>query len=303
MIKYFELATQVMDLYQDVTTTGENAKLLHDLLELCLEDVNLDQLTNVYRYSYDASDVGFDLESVGEFAIKFKQTYPRPLDVENFEFDAFGDVYTNALKKILDKITHKELRSPKDVTIVDDNVAIDGKHIGKYSTFEAVRPGVLVYDIDKDDVNLIVNGTKELKSLLRAMLIYDRYNLKRPEMKSLKPVITEVIKEVEVGFKYKNTSEHKEALESLFMQVVDGTVSIPGVSSDVAMVSDDETETDTIKLHANILLDEVPVAEVDINGEEYTIGYLLKGSELAELINQNPVLVKYVDLMISLLNI
>ena len=83
MIKYYELASQVLSLYEDVLIFKENEDLLHELLEVCLEDVNLDQLTNIYRFSADDSALGYDMADVGEFVIQFKQTYPKPLDISH----------------------------------------------------------------------------------------------------------------------------------------------------------------------------------------------------------------------------
>jgi heme oxygenase len=83
VIKYYELASQVLSLYEDVLNFKENEDLLHELLEVCLEDVNLDQLTNIYRFSADDSALGYDMADVGEFVIQFKQTYPKPLDISH----------------------------------------------------------------------------------------------------------------------------------------------------------------------------------------------------------------------------
>ena len=160
-----------MSLYEDVLNFKENEDLLHELLEVCLEDVNLDQLTNIYRFSADDSALGYDIADVGEFVVQFKQTYPKPLDISNFEFDAFGDIYTKAFKKIVDKIVHKELRAPKGLTINKDKVEVNGEVVASFNSYEAVRPGVLIYQIDKNEINYIINNSEDLKNLIRAVMV------------------------------------------------------------------------------------------------------------------------------------
>ena len=284
MIKYYELASQVLSLYEDVLNFKENEDLLHELLEVCLEDVNLDQLTNIYRFSADDSALGYDMADVGEFVIQFKQTYPKPLDISNFEFDAFGDIYTKAFKKIVDKIVHKELRSPKGLTINNDKVEVNGEVVASFNSYEAVRPGVLIYQIDKNEINYIINNSDDLKNLIRAVMVYERYAIKQPEqMKSLKEVVKEVVKVV--PYKYEHHGNHKDGFEAVINQIIDQEISIPGV-----LVEDGE-----------ITIDDLAIGFISIDEDSYTIEYEVTDVTIEKLVNNNKLLLKYIDLVRSLL--
>lgn len=288
MIKYYELASQVLSLYEDVLNFKENEDLLHELLEVCLEDVNLDQLTNIYRFSADDSALGYDIADVGEFVVQFKQTYPKPLDISNFEFDAFGDIYTKAFKKIIDKIVHKELRAPKGLTINKDKVEVNGEVVASFNSYEAVRPGVLIYQIDKNEINYIINNSEDLKNLIRAVMVYERYAIKQPEqMKSLKEAVKEVVKEVVkvVPYKYEHHGNHKDGFEAVINQIIDQEISIPGV-----VVEDGE-----------ITLDDSSIGFISIDENSYTIEYEVTDVTIERLVNNNQLLLKYIDLVRSLL--
>ncbi len=288
MIKYYELASQVLSLYEDVLNFKENEDLLHELLEVCLEDVNLDQLTNIYRFSADDSALGYDIADVGEFVIQFKQTYPKPLDISNFEFDAFGDIYTKAFKKIVDKIVHKELRSPKGLTINNDKVEVNGEVVASFNSYEAVRPGVLIYQIDKNEINYIINNSDDLKNLIRAVMVYERYAIKQPEqMKSLKEAVKEVVKEVVkvVPYKYEHHGNHKDGFEAVINQIIDQEISIPGV-----VVEDGE-----------ITINDSSIGFISIDENSYTIEYEVTDVTIERLVNNNQLLLKYIDLVRSLL--
>lgn len=288
MIKYYELASQVLSLYEDVLNFKENEDLLHELLEVCLEDVNLDQLTNIYRFSADDSALGYDIADVGEFVVQFKQTYPKPLDISNFEFDAFGDIYTKAFKKIVDKIVHKELRLPKGLTINKDKVEVNGEVVASFNSYEAVRPGVLIYQIDKNEINYIINNSEDLKNLIRAVMVYERYAIKQPEqMKSLKEAVKEVVKEVVkvVPYKYEHHGNHKDGFEAVINQIIDQEISIPGV-----VVEDGE-----------ITLDDSSIGFISIDENSYTIEYEVTDVTIERLVNNNQLLLKYIDLVRSLL--
>lgn len=284
MIKYHELASQVLSLYEDVLNFKNNEELLHELLEVCLDDVNLDQLTNIYRFSADDSALGYDMADVGEFVIQFKQTYPKPLDISNFEFDAFGDIYTKAFKKIVDKIVHKELRSPKGLTINDNKVEVNGEVVALFNSYEAVRPGVLIYQIDKNEINYIINNSDDLKNLIRAVMVYERYAIKQPEqMKSLKEVVKEVVKVV--PYKYEHNGNHKDGFEAVINQILDQEITIPGV-----VVEDGE-----------ITIDDLTIGFISIDEDSYTIEYEVTDVTMEKLVNKNQLLLKYVDLVRSLL--
>ena len=284
MIKYYELASQVLSLYEDVLNFKENEDLLQELLEVCLADVNLDQLTNIYRFSADDSALGYDMADVGEFVVQFKQTYPKPLDISNFEFDAFGDIYTKAFKKIVDKIVHKELRSPKGLTINNDKVEVNGEVVASFNSYEAVRPGVLIYQIDKNEINYIINNSDDLKNLIRAVMVYERYAIKQPEqMKSLKEVVKEVVKVV--PYKYEHHGNHKDGFEAVINQIIDQEISIPGV-----LVEDGE-----------ITIDDLAIGFISIDEDSYTIEYEVTDVTIEKLVNNNKLLLKYIDLVRSLL--
>ena len=284
MIKYYELASQVLSLYEDVLNFKENEDLLHELLEVCLEDVNLDQLTNIYRFSADDSALGYDIADVGEFVVQFKQTYPKPLDISNFEFDAFGDIYTKAFKKIVDKIVHKELRAPKGLTINKDKVEVNGEVVASFNSYEAVRPGVLIYQIDKNEINYIINNSEDLKNLIRAVMVYERYAIKQPEqMKSLKEVVKEVVKVV--PYKYEHHGNHKDGFEAVINQIIDQEISIPGV-----VVEDGE-----------ITINDSSIGFISIDENSYTIEYEVTDVTIERLVNNNQLLLKYIDLVRSLL--
>ena len=288
MIKYYELASQVLSLYEDVLNFKENEYLLHELLEVCLEDVNLDQLTNIYRFSADDSALGYDMADVGEFVVQFKQTYPKPLDISNFEFDAFGDIYTKAFKKIVDKIVHKELRAPKGLTINNDKVEVNGEVVASFNSYEAVRPGVLIYQIDKNEINYIINNSEDLKNLIRAVMVYERYAIKQPEqMKSLKEAVKEVVKEVVkvVPYKYEHHGNHKDGFEAVINQIIDQEISIPGV-----VVEDGE-----------ITINDSSIGFISIDENSYTIEYEVTDVTIERLVNNNQLLLKYIDLVRSLL--
>ena len=288
MIKYYELASQVLSLYEDVLNFKENEDLLHELLEVCLEDVNLDQLTNIYRFSADDSALGYDIADVGEFVVQFKQTYPKPLDISNFEFDAFGDIYTKAFKKIVDKIVHKELRAPKGLTINKDKVEVNGEVVASFNSYEAVRPGVLIYQIDKNEINYIINNSEDLKNLIRAVMVYERYAIKQPEqMKSLKEAVKEVVKEVVkvVPYKYEHHGNHKDGFEAVINQNIDQEISIPGV-----VVEDGE-----------ITINDSSIGFISIDENSYTIEYEVTDVTIERLVNNNQLLLKYIDLVRSLL--
>lgn len=288
MIKYYELASQVLSLYEDVLNFKENEDLLHELLEVCLEDVNLDQLTNIYRFSADDSALGYDIADVGEFVVQFKQTYPKPLDISNFEFDAFGDIYTKAFKKIVDKIVHKELRAPKGLTINKDKVEVNGEVVASFNSYEAVRPGVLIYQIDKNEINYIINNSEDLKNLIRAVMVYERYAIKQPEqMKSLKEAVKEVVKEVVkvVPYKYEHHGNHKDGFEAVINQIIDQEISIPGV-----VVEDGE-----------ITINDSSIGFISIDENSYTIEYEVTDVTIERLVNNNQLLLKYIDLVRSLL--
>ena len=288
MIKYYELASQVLSLYEDVLNFKENEDLLQELLEVCLADVNLDQLTNIYRFSADDSALGYDMADVGEFVVQFKQTYPKPLDISNFEFDAFGDIYTKAFKKIVDKIVHKELRSPKGLTINNDKVEVNGEVVASFNSYEAVRPGVLIYQIDKNEINYIINNSDDLKNLIRAVMVYERYAIKQPEqMKSLKEAVKEVVKEVVkvVPYKYEHHGDHKDGFEAVINQIIDQEISIPGV-----LVEDGE-----------ITIDDLAIGFISIDEDSYTIEYEVTDVTIEKLVNNNKLLLKYIDLVRSLL--
>lgn len=285
MIKYYELASQVLSLYEDVLNFKENEDLLRELLEVCLEDVNLDQLTNIYRFSADDSALGYDMADVGEFVVQFKQTYPKPLDISNFEFDAFGDIYTKAFKKIVDKIVHKELRSPKGLTINNDKVEVNGEVVAWFNSYEAVRPGVLIYQIAKNEINYIINNSDDLKNLIRAVMVYERYAIKQPEqMKSLKEAVKEVVKEV-VPYKYEHHGNHKDGFEAVINQIIDQEISIPGIT-----VEDGE-----------ITIDDLAIGFISIDEDSYTIEYEVTDVTIEKLVNNNKLLLKYIDLVRSLL--
>lgn len=284
MIKYYELASQVLSLYEDVLNFKENEDLLQELLEVCLADVNLDQLTNIYRFSADDSALGYDMADVGEFVVQFKQTYPKPLDISNFEFDAFGDIYTKAFKKIVDKIVHKELRSPKGLTINNDKVEVNGEVVASFNSYEAVRPGVLIYQIDKNEINYIINNSDDLKNLIRAVMVYERYAIKQPEqMKSLKEVVKEVVKVV--PYKYEHHGNHKDGFEAVINQIIDQEISIPGIT-----VEDGE-----------ITIDDLAIGFISIDEDSYTIEYEVTDVTIEKLVNNNKLLLKYIDLVRSLL--
>jgi len=288
VIKYYELASQVLSLYEDVLNFKENEDLLHELLEVCLEDVNLDQLTNIYRFSADDSALGYDIADVGEFVVQFKQTYPKPLDISNFEFDAFGDIYTKAFKKIVDKIVHKELRAPKGLTINKDKVEVNGEVVASFNSYEAVRPGVLIYQIDKNEINYIINNSEDLKNLIRAVMVYERYAIKQPEqMKSLKEAVKEVVKEVVkvVPYKYEHHGNHKDGFEAVINQIIDQEISIPGV-----VVEDGE-----------ITINDSSIGFISIDENSYTIEYEVTDVTIERLVNNNQLLLKYIDLVRSLL--
>ena len=288
MIKYYELASQVLSLYEDVLNFKENEDLLHELLEVCLEDVNLDQLTNIYRFSADDSALGYDMADVGEFVIQFKQTYPKPLDISHFEFDAFGNIYTKAFKKIVDKIVHKELRSPKGLTINKDKIEVNGEVVASFNSYEAVRPGVLIYQIDKNEINYIINNSEDLKNLIRAVMVYERYAIKQPEqMKSLKEAVKEVVKEVVkvVPYKYEHHGNHKDGFEAVINQIIDQEISIPGV-----VVEDGE-----------ITINDSSIGFISIDENSYTIEYEVTDVTIERLVNNNQLLLKYIDLVRSLL--
>lgn len=288
MIKYYELASQVLSLYEDVLNFKENEDLLHELLEVCLEDVNLDQLTNIYRFSADDSALGYDIADVGEFVVQFKQTYPKPLDISNFEFDAFGDIYTKAFKKIVDKIVHKELRAPKGLTINKDKVEVNGEVVASFNSYEAVRPGVLIYQIDKNEINYLINNSEDLKNLIRAVMVYERYAIKQPEqMKSLKEAVKEVVKEVVkvVPYKYEHHGNHKDGFEAVINQIIDQEISIPGV-----VVEDGE-----------ITINDSSIGFISIDENSYTIEYEVTDVTIERLVNNNQLLLKYIDLVRSLL--
>lgn len=288
MIKYYELASQVLSLYEDVLNFKENEDLLHELLEVCLEDVNLDQLTNIYRFSADDSALGYDIADVGEFVVQFKQTYPKPLDISNFEFDAFGDIYTKAFKKIVDKIVHKELRAPKGLTINKDKVEVNGEVVASFNSYEAVRPGVLIYQIDKNEINYIINNSEDLKNLIRAVMVYERYAIKQPEqMKSLKEAVKEVVKEVVkvVPYKYEHHGNHKDGFEAVINQIIDQEISIPGV-----VVEDGE-----------ITINDSSIGFISIDENSYTIEYEVTDVTIERLVNNNQLLLKYIDLVRFLL--
>lgn len=288
MIKYYELASQVLSLYEDVLNFKENEDLLHELLEVGLEDVNLDQLTNIYRFSADDSALGYDIADVGEFVVQFKQTYPKPLDISNFEFDAFGDIYTKAFKKIVDKIVHKELRAPKGLTINKDKVEVNGEVVASFNSYEAVRPGVLIYQIDKNEINYIINNSEDLKNLIRAVMVYERYAIKQPEqMKSLKEAVKEVVKEVVkvVPYKYEHHGNHKDGFEAVINQIIDQEISIPGV-----VVEDGE-----------ITINDSSIGFISIDENSYTIEYEVTDVTIERLVNNNQLLLKYIDLVRSLL--
>lgn len=288
MIKYYELASQVLSLYEDVLNFKENEDLLHELLEVGLEDVNLDQLTNIYRFSADDSALGYDIADVGEFVVQFKQTYPKPLDISNFEFDAFGDIYTKAFKKIVDKIVHKELRAPKGLTINKDKVEVNGEVVASFKSYEAVRPGVLIYQIDKNEINYIINNSEDLKNLIRAVMVYERYAIKQPEqMKSLKEAVKEVVKEVVkvVPYKYEHHGNHKDGFEAVINQIIDQEISIPGV-----VVEDGE-----------ITINDSSIGFISIDENSYTIEYEVTDVTIERLVNNNQLLLKYIDLVRSLL--
>ena len=288
MIKYYELASQVLSLYEDVLNFKENEDLLHELLEVCLEDVNLDQLTNIYRFSADDSALGYDIADVGEFVVQFKQTYPKPLDISNFEFDAFGDIYTKVFKKIVDKIVHKELRAPKGLTINKDKVEVNGEVVASFNSYEAVRPGVLIYQIDKNEINYIINNSEDLKNLIRAVMVYGRYAIKQPEqMKSLKEAVKEVVKEVVkvVPYKYEHHGNHKDGFEAVINQIIDQEISIPGV-----VVEDGE-----------ITINDSSIGFISVDENSYTIEYEVTDVTIERLVNNNQLLLKYIDLVRSLL--
>ena len=288
MIKYYELASQVLSLYEDVLNFKENEDLLHELLEVCLEDVNLDQLTNIYRFSADDSALGYDMADVGEFVIQFKQTYPKPLDISHFKFDAFGNIYTKAFKKIVDKIVHKELRSPKGLTINKDKVEVNGEVVASFNSYEAVRPGVLIYQIDKNEINYIINNSEDLKNLIRAVMVYERYAIKQPEqMKSLKEAVKEVVKEVVkvVPYKYEHHGNHKDGFEAVINQIIDQEISIPGV-----LVEDGE-----------ITINDSSIGFISIDEDSYTIEYDVTDVTMEKRVNNNQLLLKYIDLLRSLL--
>lgn len=288
MIKYYELASQVLSLYEDVLNFKENEDLLHELLEVGLEDVNLDQLTNIYRFSADDSALGYDIADVGEFVVQFKQTYPKPLNISNFEFDAFGDIYTKAFKKIVDKIVHKELRAPKGLTINKDKVEVNGEVVASFKSYEAVRPGVLIYQIDKNEINYIINNSEDLKNLIRAVMVYERYAIKQPEqMKSLKEAVKEVVKEVVkvVPYKYEHHGNHKDGFEAVINQIIDQEISIPGV-----VVEDGE-----------ITINDSSIGFISIDENSYTIEYEVTDVTIERLVNNNQLLLKYIDLVRSLL--
>lgn len=277
-----------MSLYEDVLNFKENEDLLHELLEVCLEDVNLDQLTNIYRFSADDSALGYDIADVGEFVVQFKQTYPKPLDISNFEFDAFGDIYTKAFKKIVDKIVHKELRAPKGLTINKDKVEVNGEVVASFNSYEAVRPGVLIYQIDKNEINYIINNSEDLKNLIRAVMVYERYAIKQPEqMKSLKEAVKEVVKEVVkvVPYKYEHHGNHKDGFEAVINQIIDQEISIPGV-----VVEDGE-----------ITINDSSIGFISIDENSYTIEYEVTDVTIERLVNNNQLLLKYIDLVRSLL--
>lgn len=283
-----ELASQVLSLYEDVLNFKENEDLLHELLEVCLEDVNLDQLTNIYRFSADDSALGYDIADVGEFVVQFKQTYPKPLDISNFEFDAFGDIYTKAFKKIVDKIVHKELRAPKGLTINKDKVEVNGEVVASFNSYEAVRPGVLIYQIDKNEINYIINNSEDLKNLIRAVMVYERYAIKQPEqMKSLKEAVKDVVKEVVkvVPYKYEHHGNHKDGFEAVINQIIDQEISIPGV-----VVEDGE-----------ITINDSSIGFISIDENSYTIEYEVTDVTIERLVNNNQLLLKYIDLVRSLL--
>lgn len=193
-------------------------------------------------------------------------------------------VHTKAFKKIVDEIVHKELRSPKGLTINNDKVEVNGEVVASFKSYEAVRPGVLIYQIDKNEINYIINNSDDLKNLIRAVMVYERYAIKQPEqMKSLKEVVKEVVKVV--PYKYEHHGNHKDGFEAVINQIIDQEISIPGV-----VVEDGE-----------ITLDDLAIGFISIDEDSYTIEYEVTDITIEKLVNNNQLLLKYIDLVRSLL--
>ena len=146
----------------------------------------------------------------------------------------------------------------------------------------------VVHQIDKNEINYIINNSEDLKNLIRAVMVYERYAIKQPEqMKSLKEAVKEVVKEVVkvVPYKYEHHGNHKDGFEAVINQIIDQEISIPGV-----VVEDGE-----------ITINDSSIGFISIDENSYTIEYEVTDVTIERLVNNNQLLLKYIDLVRSLL--
>ena len=142
----------------------------------------------------------------------------------------------------------------------------------------------VVHQIDKNEINYIINNSEDLKNLIRAVMVYERYAIKQPEqMKSLKEVVKEVVKVV--PYKYEHHGNHKDGFEAVINQIIDQEISIPGV-----VVEDGE-----------ITINDSSIGFISIDENSYTIEYEVTDVTIERLVNNNQLLLKYIDLVRSLL--
>ena len=119
-------------------------------------------------------------------------------------------------------------------------------------------------------------------------MVYERYAIKQPEqMKSLKEAVKEVVKEVVkvVPYKYEHHGNHKDGFEAVINQIIDQEISIPGV-----VVEDGE-----------ITINDSSIGFISIDENSYTIEYEVTDVTIERLVNNNQLLLKYIDLVRSLL--
>ena len=119
-------------------------------------------------------------------------------------------------------------------------------------------------------------------------MVYERYAIKQPEqMKSLKEAVKEVVKDVVkvVPYKYEHHGNHKDGFEAVINQIIDQEISIPGV-----VVEDGE-----------ITINDSSIGFISIDENSYTIEYEVTDVTIERLVNNNQLLLKYIDLVRSLL--
>lgn len=304
MMIYYKLANELLD-QLNLVLEGEDAGSLHDLLHECIEDINLDQLTSRYRFSENNSELGYDMDLVTDFVQAMKRTYPRPLDVQDFKFDAFGSVYRDLLVECVDKIVAREFRSPKGLSLTATSehtfdVLVNDNVIATFSVYDAVRPGVLVFTEDLSKASDLINNSSDLMLVLKSISVLKRYQTGLAAAGQVKEVIKEVpvevekevIKEVEKNF-HSRDKKDLEALETFVVQFAEGEAYSKDIIAELYDTSDER------RVFNILTTDEAhePLGVLTLTEDEYILEYAMTNVALDAFVNSHPVLKASVNLV------